>query len=44
MVLWPAVHAPLFWLVVVWSAVFSHAPASFRNAPVFGGGKDKAER
>ncbi len=27
---------PLFWGVVVWSAVFSHAPASFRNAAVFG--------
>jgi hypothetical protein len=26
----------LFWLVVVWSAIFSHAPAAFRNAPVFG--------
>lgn len=26
----------LFWGVVVWSAVFSHAPASFRNAAVFG--------
>jgi len=24
----------LFWSIVVWSAVFSHAPGSFRNAPV----------
>ena len=34
MVLWPPFYVPLFWLVVVWSAVFSHAPGSFRNAPV----------
>ena len=26
----------LFWIVVVWSAVVSHAPASFRHARVFG--------
>lgn len=38
MVLWPSLHAALFWLVVVWSAVFSHAPASFRNAPILGRG------
>jgi len=25
----------LFWLLVIWSAVFSHAPASFRNAKTF---------
>lgn len=31
----PAVGPVLFWLIVVWSAVFSHAPASFRNAQVF---------
>ena len=24
---------PLFWIVVVWSAIFAHAPASFRHAP-----------
>lgn len=36
MALWPSLHAPLFWLIVVWSAVFSHAPASFRNAPALG--------
>lgn len=23
---------PLFWTIVVWSAIFSHAPANFRNA------------
>ncbi len=23
---------PLFWIIVVWSAVFSHAPSNFRNA------------
>ena len=22
---------PLFWVIVVWSAIFSHAPASFRH-------------
>ncbi|MBU0751174.1 MAG: hypothetical protein KJ787_08290 [Gammaproteobacteria bacterium] len=26
----------LFWLVVVWSALFSHAPATFRHAQLFG--------
>ena len=26
----------LFWLVVVWSALFSHAPATFRHARLFG--------
>jgi hypothetical protein len=25
-------RVPLFWGVVVWSAVFAHAPASFRHA------------
>jgi hypothetical protein len=34
MVLWPPFYVPLFWLVVIWSAVFSHAPASFRNAEI----------
>jgi hypothetical protein len=34
MLLLPAWRLFLFWLVVVWSAVFSHAPASFRNAPI----------
>jgi hypothetical protein len=34
MVLLPSLQATLFWLVVVWSAVFSHAPATFRNAPI----------
>lgn len=33
---WMALDAslrlPLFWLLVVWSAVFAHAPASFRHA------------
>ena len=23
---------PLFWMVVMWSAIFAHAPASFRHA------------
>jgi hypothetical protein len=32
----PEAELLLFWLLVIWSAVFSHAPASFRNAPVFG--------
>lgn len=25
-------RVPLFWLLVVWSAIFAHAPASFRHA------------
>lgn len=37
MILAPELHRPLFWLIVVWSAVFSHAPASFRNARWFAG-------
>lgn len=36
MVVLPGVAQPLFWLIVVWSAVFSHAPGSFRNKPLFG--------
>ncbi len=28
----PSLRVPLFWIVVGWSAVFSHAPSSFRNA------------
>ncbi|MEW5788759.1 MAG: hypothetical protein AB1899_12980 [Pseudomonadota bacterium] len=36
-VAWMAVDAglrlPLFWGLVLWSAVFAHAPASFRHAP-----------
>jgi hypothetical protein len=36
MILAPDLGLILFWVVVVWSALFSHAPASFRNAPVFG--------
>lgn len=28
----PPWRQPLFWIVVAWSAVFSHAPARFRNA------------
>lgn len=27
-----SVRLPLFWLVVVWSAIFAHAPARFRHA------------
>jgi hypothetical protein len=30
----PDLRVPLFWIIVVWSGVFSHAPASFRNARV----------
>ncbi|MFY9328106.1 MAG: hypothetical protein WAO76_08830 [Georgfuchsia sp.] len=26
----------LFWIIVVWSVLFSHAPASFRHAIIFG--------
>lgn len=28
----PGLRVPLFWIIVIWSAVFSHAPSSFRNA------------
>lgn len=28
----PDLREPLFWIVVAWSAVFSHAPSRFRNA------------
>jgi hypothetical protein len=34
MLVWSELYAPLFWLVVIWSAVFSHAPGSFRNAQI----------
>ncbi|MBI4986608.1 MAG: hypothetical protein HZC24_15020 [Rhodocyclales bacterium] len=36
MVVSPDLRLPLFWLVVAWSAVFSHAPIGFRNARVLG--------
>ena len=36
MIFAPDLRIPLFWIVVGWSAVFSHAPASFRNARVIG--------
>jgi len=36
-VAWMAVDVelrlPLFWALVVWSAIFAHAPAAFRHAP-----------
>jgi hypothetical protein len=32
----PSYALALFWIVVVWSAVVSHAPASFRHARLFG--------
>jgi hypothetical protein len=32
MILAPGLQRALFWLIVIWSAIFSHAPASFRNA------------
>jgi len=32
MLAWPELREPLFWSVVAWSAIFSHAPRSFRNA------------
>lgn len=33
----PAWREALFWIIVAWSAVFSHAPARFRNGrlPIF---------
>lgn len=33
MILFPALRLPLFWTIIVWSAIFSHAPSSFRNIP-----------
>ncbi len=27
----PALRQPLFWLIVGWSAVFAHAPSTFRH-------------
>ena len=32
MIAWPELRVPLFWIIVAWSAIFSHAPRSFRNA------------
>ena len=32
MIAWPEQRVPLFWIIVAWSAIFSHAPRSFRNA------------
>ncbi len=32
MIFSPGLREPLFWIIVAWSAVFSHAPSSFRNA------------
>ncbi len=29
---WPAQRAPLFWLILVFSVLFAHAPASLRHA------------
>jgi hypothetical protein len=34
MLLVPGGYEPIFWLIVLWSALFSHAPASFRNTQV----------
>ncbi|MBV8046166.1 MAG: hypothetical protein JO171_03375 [Paludibacterium sp.] len=34
MILMPTWRLPLMWLIVVWSALFSHAPSSFRNVPL----------
>lgn len=30
----PTLREPLLWLIIVWSAMFSHAPSSFRNIPL----------
>ena len=32
MIAWPELRVPLFWIIVAWSVIFSHAPRSFRNA------------
>lgn len=35
MIVVPTWKVPLFWAVVVWSVIFSHAPASFRHARIW---------
>lgn len=32
LLVWPAQRAPLFWLILVFSVLFAHAPASLRHA------------
>lgn len=44
MVAVPALRVPLFWVIVAWSAVFSHAPSSFRNASPWHARADGARR
>jgi hypothetical protein len=34
MMLDPSRATALFWLILLWSAVFAHAPAGFRHAPI----------
>ncbi len=34
MLLFPAALRPLFWAVLLWSAIFAHAPSSFRHRPL----------
>jgi ABC-type enterochelin transport system permease subunit len=34
MMLEPSCARPIYWLIVVWSAVFAHAPAGFRHAHI----------
>ncbi len=40
LVAWMAIdaeaRAPLFWLLVIWSTLFAHAPATFRHAKWLG--------
>ena len=31
MLLDESLRTPLFWLIVIWSAIFAHAPSSFRH-------------
>lgn len=37
--LMPSLQPVLFWVLVVWSVIFSHAPASFRHSRWWGGGR-----
>ena len=35
MIVLPTWKVPLFWIIVVWSVIFSHAPATFRHARIW---------
>ncbi|HEY5763111.1 MAG TPA: hypothetical protein VIS73_07875 [Rhodocyclaceae bacterium] len=35
MIVLPTWKTPLFWVIIVWSVIFSHAPATFRHARIW---------